>query len=122
MMPQMDSMTINRLISTLMLFVVVLSMTSSTIGEFRSHSLSMASVASHDYSHSSSHSHASESEQTFHHDASNHHHTYDGANLRSLVSLSLIVELTSISQGQPDGRPLYEPFLIKRPPRDLLVV
>lgn len=122
MMPQMDLNTRNRLISTLMLFVVVLSMTSSNIGEFRSHGLSMEIVASHDHSHTSNHSHAGDSEHNFHHDASNHHHTYDGANLRAIASTSLIVELTSISQGQPDGRPLYEPFLIKRPPRGLLVV
>lgn len=118
----MFSRALTKCISLLMLLIVALGMTTSAIGEFRSHSLSAISVfdSDHTNSHSSSHSHDVDDEYSFHHDASNHNHAYDSATLKALSHSVFTRVMVSTYGRQVSGSPIHKPFKIERPPRALL--
>ncbi|MGF1711511.1 hypothetical protein L4C37_13180 [Vibrio kagoshimensis] len=118
----MVSKALTQCISLLMLFIIALGTTTSAIGEFRSHSLSSISQtdSSHTHSHPSSHSHDVDSEYSFHHDASNHNHTYDSATLKAVAHTVFMRVMVSIYGGKVSGTPVHKPFRIERPPRALL--
>ncbi|CCN63540.1 conserved hypothetical protein [Vibrio nigripulchritudo SFn27] len=124
----MISKAITQSVSLFMLLVVAVCMTSSAIGEYRSHGLStMYSVDIHhthssSSSHSHGHSHGVDGEHLLQHDASNHNHAYDSASLRSVNQPSLVDLIKSPYVKQVVGTPIYNPFKIERPPRTLLTV
>jgi ABC-type nickel/cobalt efflux system permease component RcnA len=118
----MVSKALTQCISLLMLLIVALGTTTSVIGEFRSHSLSAMSAIDidHAHSHSSSHSHNVDGEYLFHHDASNHNHTYDSATLKALSHSAFTRVMALTYCRQVSGTPFHNPFKIERPPRTLL--
>ncbi len=117
----MFSKTVKQYVSILMLLMVSVSMTSSTIGEFRSHSLSSFSMNA-EHSHSHEHHHAVDDEHRFKHDSSNHNHTYDSAHLRAIQANSIDIAADLPIAEPSSGNPNYRPFLIERPPRVRLFI
>lgn len=120
----MASKALTQCISLLMLLIVALGTTTSTIGEFRSHSLSVISIidSDHAHPHSYSHSHNVDDEHSIHHDASNHNHTYESATLKKLSHSVFTRVMISTNGRQVSGTPIHKPFKIVRPPRPLLFV
>lgn len=114
----MFSKALTQCISLLMLLIVAVGMTSSAIGEFRSHSLS--AISSTDSGHTHTHSHAVDDEYSFQHDASNHNHTYDSASIKAVNHVVLAGLMVSTYDRLVSGTPIYKPFRIERPPRVLL--
>ncbi|MDC5706938.1 hypothetical protein OPW41_19175 [Vibrio europaeus] len=109
-------------VSLLMLFIVAVCMTSSAIGEFRSHGLLAVESLQSAHSHEHGHYHEIDSEHLFQHDKSNHHHSYDSASIKGNSTISLSDLMDYPYTLQVDGTPSYQPFKIERPPRALLVV
>ncbi len=118
----MVSKALTQCISLLVLLVVAIGMTSSAIGEFRSHSLSEISSMhdGHTHSHSSSHSHVFDDEYSFQHDASNHNHTNDSAALKAVNHVVFMRVMIANYENPISGTPIHKPFKIERPPRALL--
>lgn len=116
----MVSKALTQCIGLFMLLIVAVGMTSSAIGEFRSHSLSTISSMDSGHTHSSSHTHAVDDEYSFQHDASNHNHTYDSASIKAVNHLVLAGLMVSTYDRQVSGKPIHKPFRIERPPRVLL--
>ncbi|MGY3571210.1 hypothetical protein [Vibrio paucivorans] len=97
-------------------------MSSSAIGEFRSHSFSITySLQSHEHSHDYAHFHAVDDKHQFQHDISNHNHSYDGATLRTIGLAIFLHTRVSESFDPPLGKPTYQPFRLERPPRALFI-
>lgn len=117
----MRSDSLHRTISSFMLLVITICMTSSAVGEFRSHTLP-TNYSSDSHSHDHLHEfHAVDSEHQFQHDMSSHHHSYDAATLRAVQPMVSLNWLVLIAANLLDGKPLYRPFKLERPPRSLFV-
>ncbi|MET2849152.1 hypothetical protein ABXV23_20675 [Vibrio owensii] len=52
---------------------------------------------------------------------SSHHHSYDAATLRAVQPMVSLNWLVLIAANLLDGKPLYRPFKLERPPRSLFV-
>ncbi len=115
----MASRAYSQCIRVVMLFVLIVGMTSSAVGEFRSHSFSTLSFTTEHF-HSHTHSHELDDEYSFYHDASNHSH--DKASLRSAVPSFLAGLMDIKNDTQVSGTPVRSPFKIERPPKASLFV
>ncbi|PAU36824.1 hypothetical protein CKF94_17760 [Vibrio coralliilyticus] len=117
----MHSKALTQFISLLMLLVVAMSMTASTIGEFRSHGLASVAVAKHHHTHSIHHpASAIESELASQHDANSHSHDKADIKDASLIAFSHLIEADIVRPAY--GLPIRKPFRIERPPRTQLFI
>ncbi len=116
----MASKAITKCISLLMLFILAIGMTSSVIGEFRSHSMPLLSTFDSEHSHESNHTHTIDDKYSFYHDASNHNHVYDNVSFKENHYFSLERLLSTSYDKQESGSPRHKPFTIERPPKALL--
>ncbi len=106
-------------IHMIMSFFLIVGMTSSAVGEFRSHSFSTKNIIVN-YDHAHTHNHEIDHEDSLYHDSGNHSH--DKANVKSFVP-SFLARLMGIkNNSQVLGAPVYSPFKIERPPKTPLFV